>query len=86
MTELTAAQCRAARALIGWSLDEMAEAAKVSKSTVHNFERGRSTPNPKNMADMVRALEAAGVVLIDANGDGPGVRLARPKRRGKGGV
>ena len=79
-TALLAAQCRAARALVEWSLDDLAVAALVSKSTVHNFEVGRSVPNAKNMADIIAALENAGVEFIEENGGGPGVRLAKAKR------
>jgi transcriptional regulator with XRE-family HTH domain len=78
---ITPSQCRAARALIEWSLDDAAEAARVGKSTVHNFERGRSVPNTKNMADLIAAFENAGVIFVDENGDGPGVRLRKLKSK-----
>ena len=67
--------------MLGLSQSGLAGAAKVGESTIHNFEVGRSTPNPKNMADIVAALEAAGVEFVAENGGGPGVRLK--KNRGK---
>jgi len=72
---LTAAQCRAARALLKWSQDKLAEASKVGASTVGDFERGARTPHDHILADMRIALESAGIEF--ANGEHPGVRLRR---------
>ena len=75
------AQWRAARALIGWSQDELATASKVAKATIANFERGKRTPYDRTLDDLVAALEAAGVEFT--NGEQPGVRL-RSLRGNKG--
>ena len=75
---LTAAQCRAARALLNWSQDHLAEASKVGISTVGDFERDRRMPCDHLLRDMRSALESAGVEFIAGNGrgpGGPGVRL-----------
>src|ERR1700722_11919591 len=69
----SAAQCRAARALIGWSQDQLATASKVAKATIANFELGNREPYPRTLDDIREALEAAGVELT--NGGQPGVRL-----------
>jgi transcriptional regulator with XRE-family HTH domain len=74
--ELTAAQCRAARGLIGWSQQQLATASKVAKPTIANFEAGKSTPYERTAKDLVAALEAAGVEFT--NGGQPGVRLRKP--------
>jgi transcriptional regulator with XRE-family HTH domain len=78
--EFTPGQCRAARALIGWSQDQLASASKVAKATIANFEVGKRTPYDRTLDDLVAALEAAGVEFT--NGEQPGVRL---KKRGFGG-
>jgi transcriptional regulator with XRE-family HTH domain len=72
---LTPPQCRAARALLGWSQDDLATASKVAKATIANFELGKSAPYKRTLEDLRRALEAAGVEFT--NGDQPGVRLGR---------
>ena len=78
---LTPAQCRAARGLIDWTQEDLAEAAGVSRSTVRDFEKGRHDLNRISAAQIRAAFEAAGVMLIQADALGPGVRLrARPER------
>ena len=71
-------QCRAARALVHMSQSDLAEAASVSKQTLVDFERGARQPYDRTLADIVRALEAAGVIFIEADdAAGPGVRLRK---------
>jgi transcriptional regulator with XRE-family HTH domain len=73
--KLTAAQCRAARGLIGWSQQQLATASKVAKPTIANFEAGKSTPYERTANDLVAALERAGVEFT--NGIEPGVKIRR---------
>jgi transcriptional regulator with XRE-family HTH domain len=75
---ISPSQCRAARALVGWSQDQLAAASKVAKTTIANFEAGKRTPYDRTLVDLQAALEAAGVELIPQNGGGAGVRLAKP--------
>jgi transcriptional regulator with XRE-family HTH domain len=72
---LTPPQCRAARALIDWSQQQLADASLVGNATIRNFESGRSGPQNSTLAALQRALEAAGVEFT--NGDQPGVRLRK---------
>ncbi|EXL10008.1 XRE family transcriptional regulator [Aquamicrobium defluvii] len=74
---ITLEQCRAARGLLGWSQARLCEAAKVSPATVANFEAGKRIPIANNLTAIRTALESAGVIFIDQNGDGPGVRLRK---------
>jgi DNA-binding XRE family transcriptional regulator len=76
---LTPAQCRAARALLDWSRETLAESSKVGLRTVVDFERGARDPRVLTKEALCRALEAAGVIFIAENGEGPGVRLRSTK-------
>ncbi len=70
-------QCKAARALIGWSRRALSETSQVAERTLIDFERGARNPHKRTLFDIRRALEEAGVDFIDANGGGPGVRLRK---------
>ena len=69
------AQCRAARALVDMGQSVLARRAVVSRDTIVDFENGSRTPIASNLAAIRAALEAAGVIFIDENVEGPGVRL-----------
>jgi transcriptional regulator with XRE-family HTH domain len=71
-------QCRAARGLLDWTQEELAERADVSRSTIRDFENGRHTLHPTTAVQVVTALESGGALLIPADGAGPGVRLRKP--------
>lgn len=74
---LTPEQCRAARGLLDWTQDELAERARVSRGTVRGFEAGRRALRAGTAAAVRGALEAGGAVFLDPRrGAGPGVRLA----------
>jgi transcriptional regulator with XRE-family HTH domain len=74
---MDAAQCRAARALLGISQDDLANCAKVGKRTIASFETGQHQVTPRTLAALVDALEEQGVVFLPENGNGPGVALRK---------
>ncbi|MDE3240716.1 MAG: helix-turn-helix transcriptional regulator [Paracoccaceae bacterium] len=74
----TAAQLRAARALLGWSQARAAEASGLSSMTIKRAEgSGKPTPSVDAVETIRKALEAAGVVFLSENGNGPGVALRK---------
>ena len=77
INHITGRQIAAARALLGLGQVELAEAANVSAPTLRRMEASDGPPSgmTNNIAAVVAALEAAGVIFIDRNGNGPGVRL-----------
>jgi len=55
----------------------LSKAALVAERTLIDFERGARQPRERTLTDIRRALEDAGIVFIDENGGGPGVRLKK---------
>jgi hypothetical protein len=79
---LTSAQIRAARALLRWRAQDLAQASSVGVATIRRAEltERQTTMTAVNDAAVRRALESAGVEFIDENGGGPGVRLRKLQR------
>lgn len=64
-------QIKAARALLDWTQDDLANAAGLSKPAVNTLERRISSPKKSTLDSIQKAFEKAGVEFTD----GPGVRL-----------
>ena len=73
---MLAVQSKMARAALGWGVRDLAAAAKVSPDTIARLERGESL-YPRTVEAIRTALEGAGILFIDQNGEGPGVRLRK---------
>ena len=80
---ITGTQIRAARAALGWTATELATKAGAAMKTIARLEAVDSFPPScsSTLADVQRALEAAGVEFIGTPDDGPGVRIRRPPAR-----
>ena len=75
---MNATQCKMARVATGLGLRELAILADVSPNTISRLERGEELRT--STIDAIRtALEAAGVVFLPENGNGPGVALRRDR-------
>jgi transcriptional regulator with XRE-family HTH domain len=73
-----------ARAALGWTVRDLAEAAGLHRNTITNLEVGRYAGDAQTLSIIEKVLKRAGVDFIDENGGGPGVRLRnrqQPKRR-----
>jgi hypothetical protein len=68
---------RAARALLRWAAADLVRESGVSLATIHRAESvdGITAMTFANASAIRRALEHAGVELIEENGGGPGARL-----------
>jgi transcriptional regulator with XRE-family HTH domain len=81
---MTAAQLRAARAMLGWDQKTLADLAGVSLPTIQRMEA--SDGNVRGIVDtltkVIEALNRGGIELIGENarsdGGGRGVRLRQP--------
>lgn len=74
-------QLKAARALLGWSQQDLASAAHVSEATVKRLEavEGPLGGRAETIDKLLAALERAGIDFIKENGGGAGVRLRERK-------
>ena len=72
-------QIKAARELLGWSQEAIAESSGVSIPTIKRLEAtgGELGGRPETGEKIVAALEKAGVEFIAENGGGPGVRIRK---------
>ena len=74
---ITAAQCRAARGLLGWTQQALADRARVGTVAINQLENETSQPRRATLDVIRHAFEAAGVDFIDENGGGVGLRLRK---------
>ncbi|MCB5362558.1 helix-turn-helix transcriptional regulator [Pusillimonas sp. CC-YST705] len=78
---MTGSQCRAARALIEWSRDQLSAESGVAVQEISDFESGRVFPNEESCQSIRRALEEAGAVFLEEGAEGGvGVRLKYSRR------
>ncbi|MGO7439710.1 transcriptional regulator [Rhizobium ruizarguesonis] len=63
-----------ARVALGLGVRELAALAKVAPATISRLEAGEELKE-RTILDIRNALAAAGIMFIDQNGNGPGVRL-----------
>jgi len=76
---ITSDQIRAARALLRWSADDLANAADIGIATVRRFESVDGVPSGqiRVLESLKQSLEKAGIEFIGTPDDRPGVRLAK---------
>lgn len=72
---LTPMQCRAARALLGWTQQQLAEFSRVSRATIRDFELGKHDAHRSTEQLILEALLAAGITFATDAERGIGVFL-----------
>ncbi|GAA5661751.1 MULTISPECIES: helix-turn-helix transcriptional regulator [Hyphomicrobiales] len=76
---ITARQSRAARALLGWTQETLADKAQVSLTALKRLESENGLEVYETTRDQVRrAFEGNGIVLLTSD-QGEGVMLVRAK-------
>jgi transcriptional regulator with XRE-family HTH domain len=65
---LSPAQCRAARALLNWSQEELVRHSKITKKTIADFERGATRPRSQTLTQIRAAFGAAGIEFFNGIG------------------
>ena len=81
---LNVAQLRAARALLGWRQEQIAQAAKISVATIRRMEsqEGPLMGYVSTLLKIQGAFEQAGIQFIDEDEMGGfGVRMAKKKKK-----
>lgn len=79
---ITARQSRAARALLGWTQETLADEARVALTALKRLESESGFEVYESTRDQVRrALEAAGIVLLSTD-KGEGVLLLHDRTEG----
>lgn len=77
---ITARQSRAARALLGWNQETLADKALVSLTALKRVESENGLAVHESTRDQVRrALEEAGIVFLNSE-QGEGVMIVRQDR------
>lgn len=76
---LTGAQIRMARGVMRWSVKDLAEMSGVSSATIKRMEEVDGVPASiaDNLMKIRKTFESAGLLFVDENGEGPGVRLRK---------
>jgi predicted transcriptional regulator len=82
---VTSEQMRAARALLRMEQKDLAESSGVSLPSIKRLETqpGPLAAQARTINSIRHALEKAGVIFVDENGEGPGVRLKKKKAKSK---
>ena len=65
---LSPAQCRAARALLNWTQEDLVRNSKVTKKTIADFERGATRPRLQTLVQITAAFEAASIEFLNTDG------------------
>ena len=76
-------QIKAARALLNWSQEHLADAAAVSIPTIKRLEAqdGPLGGREETARRIVDSMNGAGIEFIEENGGEPGVRLRKPSKQ-----
>ena len=77
-------QIRAARGLLSWSQQTLADRAIVSLNALVRLENERVDPRASTLSAIEDALQKAGIEFLGADGKGEGVRL-KPFGSSRGG-
>lgn len=72
-------QVRAARAMLGWSREELLDASGISMSALLRLESAQADTRISTLSKVVRALNQAGVEFVNREDGAIGVVLRLPQ-------
>ncbi len=73
---ITREQLKMARAALNWTVRDLAEKSGIALNTISRYENGTDAYN-ETLMKLRRTLETGGIIFLDGNGEGPGVRLKK---------
>ncbi len=68
MNFISREQCRAARGLLNWTQQDLAQQSQLSKTAINNFERGLSNVKNKTVNAIYQALTDQGILFLENDG------------------
>ena len=82
---ITSDQIRAARALLRWSSNDLADASGIGSATIKRLEVQTGVPavHAKTLQAIQLALESAGIQFVGSHDDSPGVVLTKKSTRAR---
>ena len=73
---ITPTLCRAARVLLGWKQDDLAERSDVGLSAIRQFEGGKTTsPHRTTLKALQTTFEDAGIEFLTRDGKPVGLQF-----------
>ena len=77
---ITGSQIRAARALLGWSQQDLADKAVLSETAILKLETQRADSRTSTLMKVRQSLEAAGIEFLNRSDGAVGVVLTSKKK------
>jgi transcriptional regulator with XRE-family HTH domain len=76
---MTPSLARAARAILNWSMADLAQRTGVAATTIRNYESGKRGTTRVNRATIATAFQEEGIEFIGGEESLPGLVLKRPE-------
>jgi transcriptional regulator with XRE-family HTH domain len=74
---MTPSLSRAARAILNWSMEDLAAHTSVSSTSIRDYENGSRETTRVNRAAIAAAFIAAGIEFVGGEGQTPGLLVHR---------
>jgi transcriptional regulator with XRE-family HTH domain len=74
-------QVKMARAALGWGVRDLAAKTGLAANTISRYENGADALG-ETLLRIQRTFEEAGIIFIDEDDEGPGVRLRKGHLKG----
>ncbi|ODT67025.1 MAG: hypothetical protein ABS75_25950 [Pelagibacterium sp. SCN 63-23] len=74
---LSAAQCRGARGMLTWTMEDLSARAGIARRTLQDFESERRVPHVRNLERITSTFNEAGITFLRTD-KGEGVLVTLP--------